>query len=278
MLKLYAAGDYPGAGSSKKDKKRQQQFEGPFKISLTHELCGYGRAGSLHADLKCSLGSTVDVKQLVIVRDPLSRAVSVYYFWGELFKLRRLQKQSPKGKKSNGQVSQLGAAKTEEIKNGLFWYHGNESSPPPVEFAKRYAEGLPFSIGMPGPSYSWSVFGDTPSNAVDYLTAGGVSPMVLERLDESLVVLAHHLGWSLADVVVVKPRKALSQHPRANQWPPEAVSVMASRLRDDGEYKFYDAANALLSARVAELRASSVDVDGEIGLLRQLRDRATKVC
>jgi hypothetical protein len=26
-------------------------------------------------------------------------------------------------------------------------------------------------------------------------------------MDESLVVAAHHLGWSLADVVVVVPRK-----------------------------------------------------------------------
>lgn len=208
-------------------------------------------------------------------REPVDRAVSVYFFWGELRKAMMARKMEPAKGALGGQLE--GSTGRKRIA-GQFMYHGNESSPPPVEFAKRYAEGLPFSIGMPGPSYSWSVFGDTPSNAVDYLTAGGVSPMVLERLDESLVVLAHHLGWSLADVVVVKPRKALSQHPRANQWPPEAVSVMASRLRDDGEYKFYDAANALLSARVAELRASSVDVDGEIGLLRQLRDRATKVC
>ena len=176
-----------------------------------------------------------------------------------------------------GRNNQLGAIESQEIKTGLFWYHGNESAPPPPGCARRYAEQLPFSIGMPGPSYSWSVFGDTPSNAVDYLTKGNVSPMVLERLDESLVVLAHYLGWSLADVVVVKPRKALSQHPKAKQWPQEAVSAMKDRLRRDGEYEFYDAVNERLSAKIAELKSSSVDVDGEVRLLRQLRDRATKV-
>ena len=32
--------------------------------------------------------------------------------------------------------------------------------------------------------------------------------IVTERLDESLVVASHYMGWTLADVVVVSPRKA----------------------------------------------------------------------
>ena len=34
------------------------------------------------------------VKELYVLREPLARAVSVYYFWGELFKLHRVDKQS----------------------------------------------------------------------------------------------------------------------------------------------------------------------------------------
>lgn len=231
----------------------------------------------------------------MIYRDPLSRALSVYYFWGELFRLRgtgkkngRMTKdiQGLKGlikqdtSRSSKRLQQLGSItqnKSMVIRTPLFWYHGNETSAPSLELAVRYANNLPFKIGMPGPSYSWSAFGETPSNAVEYLTRGNVSPMILERLDESLVVLAHYLEWSLADVVVIKPRKALSQHPRASQWPREAISTMSNSLRRDGEYKFYEASNELLSSKIAELKAARTDVDHEVSLLRRLRSRATEV-
>ena len=228
-------------------------------------------------------------------RNPLSRALSVYYFWGELFKLRGAGKKGGRSTKDNQalknliksdpsqsskRLQQLGSISQNRsmvIRNPLFWYHGNETSVPPLQLAVRYANNLPFRIGMPGPSYSWSAFGETPSNAVEYLTLGDVSPMILERLDESLVVLAHYFGWSLADVVVIKPRKALSQHPRASEWPREAIATMTNSLRRDGEFKFYEAANELLSLKVAELKAAAVDVDLEISLLRRLRSHATEV-
>jgi hypothetical protein len=167
---------------------------------------------------------------------------------------------------------------TSIIKSTLFWYHGDEMTPPPRDLAVRYANDIPFRTGMPGPSLSWSAFGSSPENAIAYLRVGDVSPMILERLDESLVVLAHHLGWSLADVVVIKPRKALSQHPGADKWPQEAITTMRSALQQTGEYAFYNAANERLSAKIAELKSNSVDVDAEVSLLKRVRARATKVC
>ena len=44
-------------------------------------------------------------------------------------------------------------------------------------------------------------------DSIAALQSGRISPIVMERLDESLVVAAAHLGWSLADMVVVMPRK-----------------------------------------------------------------------
>jgi hypothetical protein len=80
-----------------------------------------------------------------------------------------------------------------------------------------------YSRGMPGPSYSWSAFSDSAKDAASRLqplssrytsaatdplsryTSGAIGtdtqvlPMVLERLDESLVLMCDYLRWSLAD-------------------------------------------------------------------------------
>jgi hypothetical protein len=64
-----------------------------------------------------------------------------------------------------------------------------------------------YTRGMPGPSYSWSSFSNSAEDASARLlppfpsspSAPQVLPLVLERLDESLVLMCDYLGWSLAD-------------------------------------------------------------------------------
>jgi len=127
---------------------------------------------------------------------------------------------------------------------------------------------------------------------------------VTERMDESLVVAAHYLGWSLADVVNVKNRKDLSQHPKENDWPPAAIAKIRQRLEDNGEYDMYRAANKKLDARISALKhgtwkslqqgtgaayaplvnrvsrpdGSKVRVEEEVLLLRALRKRVSQLC
>ena len=70
--------------------------------------------------------------------------------------------------------------------------------------------------------------------------------LILERMDESLVVMAHYLNWSLADVVIVKSRKALSGHPQARHWPSEGIQALQSKLDEKGETAVYKVGNERL--------------------------------
>lgn len=54
---------------------------------------------------------------------------------------------------------------------------------------------------MPGPSFTWSLFSNSATDAVNVLRGDRIMTLVTERLDESLVVTAHYMRWSLADVV-----------------------------------------------------------------------------
>lgn len=65
-------------------------------IVLSHEVCNLP-ATAVHSHLSCMFESSncnphkyspSEIKELFLLREPLSRAISVYYFWGELFKLR----------------------------------------------------------------------------------------------------------------------------------------------------------------------------------------------
>jgi hypothetical protein len=73
-------------------------------ISVQHQLCNLDGDLTQQA-LPCAFRSSDDlsspIKQLTLVREPVSRAISVYYFWGELFKLKK----SASGKK-NKKVNQ----------------------------------------------------------------------------------------------------------------------------------------------------------------------------
>lgn len=111
---------------------------------------------------------------------------------------------------------------------------GNENTVPPMEYAMSFAQGPIYKRGMPGPSFTWTLFSNTiqgtldtlllplnqpqlsPQQSQEYLSTTtttttshknrNIVTIVLERLDESLVVLANEFNWSLADVVVIKQR------------------------------------------------------------------------
>jgi hypothetical protein len=101
--------------------------------------------------------------------------------------------------------------------------------------------------------------------------------IVLERLDESLIAMRGFLGWSLADLVVVKHRKSLSSHPKASEWPAEAVASIKKQLEEQGEYEIYRAAGEKLDARLRSLTKQGIDVKTELFMLRELKSRVTEV-
>jgi len=325
-------------------------------------------------------------KELFQVRDPLSRAISVYYFWGELFKLRKSVKTNGLGgaaggkraarKRSRGEdlqeagvgraAAQAGGrfdapkdadleqsaggnlppliqlnskrVKTRKLSaisetwekfsgilkkrkhaigqnndpggsgdevQGFFKYHGNELTVPPDAIAMEYAENLHYNAGMPGPSLTWSSFAQSAAQAIRMVYDNDrIMTLVTERMDESLVVAAHYLGWSLADVVNVKNRKDLSQHPKSSAWPVDAVSKIKQRLEENGEYDMYRAASKKLDARISALKhgtwksvqqgagtayaplvnklsrteGKKVNVEEEVLLLGALRARVSEMC
>jgi hypothetical protein len=46
----------------------------------------------------------------------------------------------------------------EVIKGPTFTYHGDESTVPSEDIALAFARRLPYTAGMPGPSFTWSAF------------------------------------------------------------------------------------------------------------------------
>ncbi len=78
-------------------------------------------------------------------------------------------------------------------------------------------------------------------------------------------------------MVVTKHRKALSSHPKADQWPAAAVSAMRRTLNANGEYTLYNASVSKLEERVRGLEREGVDVRGEVRLLGLLQRRVTAV-
>lgn len=83
------------------------------RVSLTHEICN-SNAADIHRGLPCAFGlealrkqqekeqgivinkPPIDVDELFLVRDPISRAISCYYFWGEIFKMKHSSKNKKK--------------------------------------------------------------------------------------------------------------------------------------------------------------------------------------
>ena len=129
----------------------------------------------------------------------------------------------------------------------LFTYHGDESTAPPFDIAINYANNLPYRAGMPGPSFTWSAYGQSTKEAIKGLhellydviqsqpqtflekissinilgnfntemnelkndEVTRIFPVITERLDESLIALSEFLHWSIADMVNVMTRKVI---------------------------------------------------------------------
>ena len=104
-----------------------------YKISTSHQVCSL-QSSIVKESMKCifsknskgkgKLNSSaptglydIDVKELFVVRDPLSRAISIYYFWGELYRMHRNTKVRSRRKKDKRQL--LSAASEGEAENVL---------------------------------------------------------------------------------------------------------------------------------------------------------------
>lgn len=351
------------------DSKEIRSEQLPYQVSLSHHLCNLPDH-LVQASLACSFSrdpytymrqsskakNEQPIKELFIVRNPLSRIISIYYFWGELYRLKmatKVQWQSdviegavkpvssaasavgsfllgnkksdetePSQRKlstdpalydelnelneyladwlgdpddlsrvlqgihrglaaKSKQLLRLGTVNSKDlqpIKGHLFSYHGNESSTPDLATALAFARKLPLLVGMPGPSFTWSGFSNSASEAEQIIMTDRIVTLVIERLDESLVVASHLLGWSLADMITVVNRKALSTHPKYSEWPPEAVQIMRQALASNGENRVYEAGNRKLDQRIETLSARGVNVTNEVYILQQMRQHASSIC
>jgi hypothetical protein len=272
----------------------------PFRMVLSHELCNI-ESSHIQDNLLCAfrggneangkIKQRLDVKQLFMVREPLSRAISVYYFWGELSKLMidishaRNKNNPKKGRHKKKPASRrylldpiLGrTTKNHSVESGMFRYHGVESSVPPLEYAMDFAVRFPYRSGMPGPSLTWSAFANNVEDAIKLISSDRMHTLVLERLEESLIVAVHFLGWSLADVVVTMTRKALSSHPKHHQWPHQATDQIHEKLDKNGEYLVYNASVRELDRKIAEIKKYGVNFTEEVHTLRHLKKRVTQV-
>ena len=70
---------------------------------------------------------------------------------------------------------------------------------------------------------------------------------------------------------------ALSSHPKHTEWPQDAIRILNQTLVEKGEYAVYTAAMHKLDERLSVLKNGGVDVQGEIMLLRALRNRVHEV-
>ena len=148
---------------------------------------------------------------------------------------------------------------------------------PNISIALKFAKNPPLSAGKPAPSLSWSLFSNNALDAETELRKDRIMTIVIERLDESLVVTSHYMGWSLADIIVIKDRKASSPHPKWNDWPSESIAIMNATLKRLGEYAVYNVANEKLNERLQTLAKQGVSVKGQLVLLQELRRRVTTV-
>ena len=260
-----------------------------YKISSNHQVCNLPYHivnNEIHCAFSSNLTETIhtnkkskdfNIKQVFAVREPLSRAISVYYYWGECYKVGKLL--DDRTAKTRGIGIQMGSFNsTKPIQGPHFLYHGQETTVPPVDIANSYASNLPYVAGMPGPCYTWSTFSNSYKDAVEQIYKDDIMTIVIERMDESLVVLAHYFGWSLAEVIQTISKKTSSPHPKYGSWPSEAVSLMRQSLVDKGEFAVYDASNKKLDGRIKSLKSAGFDVEGEVALLKRLKQEVAVTC
>lgn len=321
-LKAYAEGKKEGSGGGSPSraagnaKKLHQSNQIKYKISLTHELCylPHNIIDMALPQVWNGQNKNSNFKEIFLQRNPLNRAVSIYYFWGELFKLKEREKDVKSGsqKAAESVLDMLGIRTPEQqrrilsqdmdalkvktkMKAGrlgtsnkgndedapikrIFLYHGNENTAPDADTAEKFARDLPYNNGMPGPTITWTAFAHKKEFAFEKMRQGNMFTMVTERMEESLIALRYYLGWQLADVVVTKQRKALSKHPKVSDWPESAVQILNSSLVELGEWETYRLSNELLDNELDNLRKKGVNIDKEISMLNSLQARVSPYC
>ena len=290
-LEEYASGKRTGSGrsSSKKReiagrKRTAQSNRIKFKISLSHEMC-YLPTNVIDMALPLAWNNQTEntnIKEIFLQRNPLSRAISIYYFWGELFKLKEREKEM-EGKSmskidNSGRLGQPFGKSMEEPIERIFLYHGKEDTAPDETTATAFGTKLPYNYGMPGPSITWTAFAHSIDSAHERMRSKKMFTLVSERMEESLVVMRHFLGWNLADIVVTKPRKALSSHPKIKDWPQKSILELNKSLTEVGEWSTYALSHQLLDAEIGKLKLMGVDVQDEVAKLQTLQAQASSYC
>ncbi len=323
FLQDYLTGEVPGSGlkttftSWSSFRRYTMTVESiPFNMVVGHEICNLPREFSKNY-LKCAFtplgynakdkitptssmlttttttnnnnNNNNNIKEIFVVRDPLARAVSIYYFWGFLFDTKSERYNKPKHKKKKKR-SKLFAKETrnEEVymtsnykkafEKNFFTYHGNQTTPPPPDIAMKYAMEYPLREGLPGPSKYWSVLGANRTEAMLEVQSDRLMTVVIERFDESLIAWRHYANWHLADLIHVKSRKALSSHPKLSSWPKEAAKELENAVKTRGEREVYDAANKKLTQRIDHLNSQGVNISSELILLKAIRIHVQELC
>lgn len=140
------------------------------------------------------------------MREPLARAVAIYYWLG-----RR----------------PASLRKVVGIKEAVT----NPLQPPPVVKATHYAKNLPEAYTGPGasdlPRWPWHSFAWGASEAVEMLEARQMAVVVLEHYDESLLALRRLMKWPVAEVLYTVKRRAEGlSHASWESWPPGAIRAL----------------------------------------------------
>ena len=277
-----------------------------FKMSTQHQCCNISRA-FVRDGLMCALNpgsgdSPSRVKELFLVREPINRALSIYYFWGYLLNRQILSARADMQRATNipsslrldpGKINDLAirgdflsasvpekivAKRRDVFSRKMYDYHGNGTTVPPLDIALSYARKYPLREGFPGPSLMWSVIADGIQSAVDTIESDDLMTLVVEKLDESLIVASTFLGWSLADVVYVKTRKSISMHPKQNKWPSKSIGILQQSTKTLGESAVYEASVKKLDERIRKLKSSGIDVKEKVALYRRIKRRVSGYC
>jgi hypothetical protein len=112
------------------DKRMERSEMNQYQISTAHMICNMP-SEMIEKYLPCSFtyrnsfNQALDspkqqrMKELFLVRNPLSRIISIYYFWGELFKVRDAQVKQMTSMLENASLSESDMRKVERKKDRM---------------------------------------------------------------------------------------------------------------------------------------------------------------
>lgn len=222
-----------------------------FNASVSHWpfVCKPHSMGEGWGGLSHLFGGRNTFREVVVVRDPVARAVAVYYWLGRRpAALRRL------------------VGMKEPVVNPL--------DPPPIVKAMHYAKNLPEAYTGAGggdlPKWPWHSFSWGASEAVGMLSDRNMVVMVLEHYDESLLALRRVMKWPMAEILyTVKRRGEGLSHATWEQWPPGAIRQLKVSLKKHGAWEFHEAALTRWAKMIAELYPEGrSSFDAELSLFR----------